>query len=164
MASPRAAALMHHLVSMMGHQNAVVVSQKTLGKVMGCEPRTIRRALADLLKGNWVQVVQIGSTGTINAYVVNAAVAWGEKREHIGRLAVFQAQVVADAEDQQASVDVRPDLRRVPIIYPPEEALPVGEGEAGAQIAFDGMEPVVTASVPAKEPPPLKSAVLIKSG
>jgi hypothetical protein len=151
MASPRAAALMHHLVSMMGHQNAVVISQKTLAKIMGCEERTIRRALVDLIKGNWVQVVQIGSTGTMNAYVVNAAVAWGEKREHIGRLAVFQAQVVADAEDQQASVDVRPDLRRVPIIYPPEQALPVGKGEPGAQIAFPGMEPVITASVRAKD-------------
>jgi hypothetical protein len=163
MASPRAAALMHHLVSMMGHQNAVVISQKTLGKVMGCDERTIRRAINDLIKGKWIQVVQIGSTGTINAYVVNAAVAWGEKREHIGRLAVFQAQVVADAADQQTSVDIRPDLRRVPIIYPPEEALPVGDGEAGAQIAFDGMEPVVTASVPAKDSPLLTSAALVES-
>ncbi len=142
---------MHHLVSMMGHQNAVVISQKTLGKVMGCTPRTIQRALDDLVKGSWIQVVQIGSTGTVNAYVVNAAVAWGEKREHIGRLAVFHAQVVADAADQTTDLAVRPDLRRVPIIYPPEQALPVGKGEAGAQIAFPGMEPVVTASVPARD-------------
>ena len=41
MNSPRAAALMHHLVARMGHQNAVVVSHKTLAKMMGCGTRTI---------------------------------------------------------------------------------------------------------------------------
>ena len=50
MSSPRAAAVMHRLVSIMGHQNAVVISQKTLAKMMGCNERTIRRAIDDLVK------------------------------------------------------------------------------------------------------------------
>lgn len=33
--SPRAATLMHKLVALMGHQNAVVVPQKTLAKLRG---------------------------------------------------------------------------------------------------------------------------------
>lgn len=142
MKSPRAAALMHQLVANMGHQNAVVVSQKTLAKLMRCSERTIRNALTDLVKDRWVQVVQIGAAGTINAYVVNSAVAWGEKREHL-RLSVFHAAVVADAADQPEGAIDRTDLRRVPIIIPPEQALLAGEGEPGAQIALPGMEPVI---------------------
>ena len=149
MQSPRAAALMHRLVSLMGHQNAVVVPQRTLAKMLGCTERTIRNALDDLKRGNWVQVVQIGASGTVNAYVVNSAVAWGEKREQIGQLSVFHATVIADAADQPAGVLDRTDLRRVPVIYPPEEALPVGNGEPGAQIPLPGMEPVVEGKAPA---------------
>jgi hypothetical protein len=33
MSSPRAAALMHHFVALMGHQNAVVIPQKTLARL-----------------------------------------------------------------------------------------------------------------------------------
>jgi hypothetical protein len=151
MTSPRAAALMHHFVAMMGHQNAVVIPQRTLAKLMGCNERTVRRALDDLITGRWVQVVQIGHAGTVNAYVVNAAVAWGEKREHIGRLAVFQARVVADADDQSETTLDRSELRRVPVIFPPEEALPVGNGEPGAQIPLPGMEPTVAGNDPVPE-------------
>ena len=142
MSSPRAAAVMHRLVSIMGHQNAVVISQKTLAKMMGCNERTIRRAIDDLVKGRWVQVVHLGSSATVNAYVVNSTVAWGEKRDHL-RLSVFHAVVVGDLEDQPAAALDAPALRRVPVIFPPEEALAVGDGEPGAQIALPGMDAVV---------------------
>lgn len=148
MTSPRAAALMHQLVANMGHQNAVVISQKTLAKLMGCNTRTVQRAVSDLAEGRWVRVIQLGTTGTVNAYVINSAVAWGEKREHIGRLSVFHAAVVADADDQPEGTLERTDLRRVPIVVPPEEALPVGNGEPGAQIPLPGMESVVEFSPP----------------
>ena len=142
MTKPRAAALLHHLIATMGHQNAVVVPQKTLAKIVGCSARTIQRALDDLVEGGWVQVVQLGAHGTVNAYVVNAAVAWGEKREHIGRLAVFHARVVADAEDQSEATLERRDLRRIPALYPGEVQMPAGEGEAPpSQPALPGMEP-----------------------
>ena len=143
MTSPRASALLQHLVARMGHQNAVVIAQKTLGKLMGCNVRTVQRALDDLVKGNWIQVVQIGSSGSINAYVVNAQVAWGESRDQIGRLAVFQATVVADADDQANVTLEHRELRQIPIVYPPEEALPVGDGEPGAQTLLPGFEPVI---------------------
>jgi Helix-turn-helix domain len=143
MRSPRAAALMHRFVALMGHQNAVVISQKTLAKLMGCTDRTIRNALADLVRERWVQVVQLGASATVNAYVVNSNVAWGESRDQRGRLAVFSATVVGDLEDQPANALDPPALRRVPVIFPPEQSLPVGDGEPGAQIALPGMEPVV---------------------
>ena len=141
MSKPRAAAVLHHLIATMGHQNAVVIPQKTLAKLVGCNTRTIQRALDDLVEGNWIQVVQIGHAGTVNAYVVNAAVAWGEKREHIGRLALFHARVVADSDDQPEGGLDRRDLRRIPALYPGEAQLPTGEGEAPpSQPALPGME------------------------
>jgi hypothetical protein len=104
---------------------------------------SLKYAVADLVDGNWVQVVQIGQHGTINAYVVNSAVAWGENRDQLGRLSVFHAAVVADAEDQSEATLGRADLRKLPIIYPPEEAMPHGDGEPGAQTILPGMEPVI---------------------
>ena len=150
MKSPRAAQLMHRLVSLMGHQNAVVIPQKTLAKLNRCSERTIRNALGDLVRDRWVKVIQLGAAGTVNAYVVNASVAWGEDRNQI-KMAVFNAAVIADAEDQPKDALEPIDLRRVPMIVPPEEALPVGEGEPGAQIALPGMEPVVTSTREAAE-------------
>jgi hypothetical protein len=141
--SPRAAALMHRLVSLMQNQNAVVVSQKTLAKLNRCSVETIKRAVRELHNERWIDVVRLNEPGTVAAYVVNSAVAWGQERNLIGVLSVFHATVVADAEDQPEGTLGRTDLRRVPVIYPPEEALPIGDGEPGTQIALPGMEPVI---------------------
>lgn len=142
MSKPRAAALLHHLVANMGHQNVVVVPQKTLAKLMGCSIDTIQRAIAELIKEQWIQVIRLNGPGTVSAYVVNATVAWGEKREHIGRLAVFHAQVIADADDQPESVLERRKLRRIPTLYPGEEQIPAGDGlPPPSQPALPGMEP-----------------------
>ncbi|MBF0515385.1 MAG: helix-turn-helix domain-containing protein [Desulfovibrionaceae bacterium] len=138
---PRSAQLMHILCAHVGSHNAVVIGQKTLAKLMDCTDRTVRNALVPLLSGRWLQVVQVGAAATVNAYVINDRVAWTEARDQIGRLSTFSATVVADAEDQ-ITVDAAP-LLRLPIIYPPEEAMPHGEGEPGAQISLPGMEPVI---------------------
>jgi hypothetical protein len=141
LSSPRAAAVMHRLVAMMGHQNAVVISQATLAKVVGLNVRTVQRALDDLVNNHWIQIVQIGSTGSVNAYVVNSAVAWGEKRDNM-RLSPFHAVVVASATEQPAGIDHPPELRRIPFIYPGERQLPTGDGlPPPSQPSFPGMEP-----------------------
>ena len=132
----------------MGHQNAVVASQKTLAKLMGCTTRTVQNALSDLAEDNWIQIVQVGTAGSVNAYVVNSAVAWGESRDQINRLAVFTANVIADADDQSPEMLEHGQLRTLPIIYPPEEALPHGDGEPGAQISLPGFEPVIEGKRP----------------
>jgi hypothetical protein len=124
MTSPRASALLQHLVARMGHQNAVVIAQKTLAKMMGCSVDTVQRAVRDLVNGKWIQVIQIGQNGTINAYVVNSDVVWGEARDQIGRLAIFTATVVADADDQAVETLEHRKLRKLPIIYPPGDAAP----------------------------------------
>ena len=140
--SPRSAQLMHLLCAHVGSHNAVVIGQKTLAKLMGCTDRTVRTALTPLVKGNWLQVVQVGVAATVNAYVINDRVAWTESRDKMVRLSAFSAIVIADAEDQPKQQRETP-LLRLPIIYPPEEAFPHGEGEPGAQMILPGLEPVI---------------------
>lgn len=142
--SPRASALLHLLVARMGPQNAVVVSQKTLAKMLGCNERTIRNALADLTAGNWVQVVRVNGPGTVAAYVVNDRVAWGQPRSDL-HMSVFSATVIADAEDQPAETMQTVPLRRLPALFPGETALPSGPGAPPpSQPLLDGMEPSLT--------------------
>ena len=43
--APRAAMLLHHFVAIMGEKNAVVISQKTLAKMLGVTDRTVRSAI-----------------------------------------------------------------------------------------------------------------------
>lgn len=141
--SPRASALMHLLVAKMGAQNAVVISQKLLAQMMGCHERTVRRAAAELAASNWIQIVQVGAAGSVNAYVVNSVVAWGEKRENIVRTAVFSAAIIASADEQpeDAQLDAPPQLRQIPVLFSNERQLPAGEGlQPPSQPALEGLE------------------------
>jgi len=143
---PTAAALLHHLVAQMGHQNAVVVGQKTLAKMLGVSERTVRRAVTDLVEEHWIQVVRIGR-GKEAAYVVNDRVAWGQSRNQL-RLSVFSATVVADHEDQDAETLGHGDLRRIPALHPGEQQMPSGEGmDPPSQGLLEGMEPDLPAIV-----------------
>jgi len=138
---PRAAILLHHLVAHMRHQNAVVVSQKTLSKIMGCSLRTAQYAVADLVAEKWIQVVKLHGPGTVSAYVVNDRVAWGQPRDQL-RLSVFSAAVVVDHDDQDEALLGHGDLRRIPTLYPGEQQLPAGDGAPPpSQAALDGFEP-----------------------
>lgn len=119
---------MHHLVAQMGAQNAVVVSQKTLAKLMDCSLRTTQYAIADLSAERWIQVVKMNGPGSVAAYVVNDRVAWGQKRDQL-YLSTFSATVVADREDQTEEALESSDLRRIPLVYPGERQLPTGPGE-----------------------------------
>ena len=112
-----AAAVLHTLVARMGDQNAVVVSQKTLAALIGVTDRTIRNAIQVLVAENWVQVVRLNGPGTVSAYVVNSAVAWGQPRDQL-HLAAFTAAVIADAADQEAITLEHRDLRKIPMLYP----------------------------------------------
>ena len=144
---PRAAALLHHLVAQMGHQNAVVISQKLLAKIMGCSLRTVQYAVADLETERWIQVVKMNGPGTIAAYVVNDRVAFQGARENM-RFSLFSAAVVADAEDQDAQTWAGGDLRRVPYLFPGERQLPDGPGaEPPSQPSIPGLEPDLPAII-----------------
>lgn len=137
---PRAAELLHHLVAQMGHQNAVVIPQAVLAKLMNRSVDTVQRAVKDLVAERWIQVVRLGR-GKEAAYVVNDRVAWGQPRDQL-RLSVFSASVVADFDDQDEALLGHGDLRRIPTLYPGEQQLPSGPGEEPpSQPAFPGFEP-----------------------
>ena len=89
---PAASAVLHLLSGNIGHQNAVVVSQKTIAKILGFTDRTIRSAISELEAGQWLQVVRIGA-GRECAYVLNDKVAWADKRDNL-RLSRFSAEVI----------------------------------------------------------------------
>lgn len=137
---PRAAALAHHLVAQMGHQNAVVIPQTVLAKLMGCSVDTVQRAVRDLVAEQWISVVRLGR-GKEAAYVVNDRVAWGERRDKL-HLSAFSATVVADFDDQEEALLGHGDLRSIPTLYPGERQLPSGPGETPpSQPNLEGLEP-----------------------
>lgn len=140
--SPRAASLLHTLVAHMDESAAVVCSYKTLSYLSGMAFSTVRRAIADLKAGQWIQVIQIGGKGGGLAFVVNSRVAWAAKREYLG-MAVFSAQVLAIQEEQDADALDGPELRRITTtIYPGDRQLPTGPGEdPPSQPHITGMEP-----------------------
>ena len=139
---PSAAMLLHHLVARMGPQNAVVISQKTLAKLLGVSDRTIRTAVKDLVSGCWIQVVRINGPGTVAAYVVNDRVAWGQKRATKPHLSTFSAMVVADIKDQPPETLSHEDLRTIPTLYPSEQQLPSGPSDdPPSQGLIPGLEP-----------------------
>ena len=140
--SPRAASLLHTLVAHMDESAAVVCSYKTLSYLSGMAFSTVRRAIADLKAGQWIQVIQIGGKGGGLAFVVNSRVAWAAKREYLG-MAVFSAQVLAIQEEQDADALDGPALRRITTtIHPGDRQLPTGPGEdPPSQPHITGMEP-----------------------
>lgn len=141
--SPRAAELLHLLVARVGDHNAVVVSQKTLAAIMDRNPRTIKRAVRDLVEGNWIEIRQLGDTGTVNAYVINDRVAWTGRRDGM-RYSLFSAAVVvSDAEQpDEADLGAQEPLRELPSLFPGERQLPSGDGLAPpSEPAIPGLEP-----------------------
>ncbi|SEJ37630.1 hypothetical protein SAMN04244572_03727 [Azotobacter beijerinckii] len=138
--APRAAQLLHVLVANMDERGALVASQATLSKLTGVSVATTKRALAELIKGQWIQTIRIGGErgGTL-AYVVNSRIAWADSRENL-KLARFTARVLISSEDQ-ADLGGEP-LQQVPALAPGELQLPAGEGgKPPAQESLEGMLP-----------------------
>lgn len=147
MRKPAAAALMHVLVSNVGQDNAVTASYNTLAELVGCSPMTIRRAIDVLRDERWIEVVQIGGSGSANSYVLNSKVAWHEKRDKL-RFAKFSSTILASASEQpdRDKLTERASLRRIPSVLPGERQLPSGDGLPPiSQPALPGMEPELPA-------------------
>lgn len=139
---PRAAALMHTLIANMADHNAVVISQKALAKMLDCHVNTVIKAIRDLQNDAWIEVRQIGGSGSVNAYVVNDRIAWHGKRENI-RYSSFSAQVVLSSAEQpdEAELDQPQTLRQFPRVQRGEKQLPSGPGEPPpSEPALPGMD------------------------
>ena len=139
--SPRAAALMHYLVAEMDESAAVVASHATLAALSGMSTSTVKRAIADLKAGNWVQALQLGGKGGALAFVVNSRVGWATKRNKM-HMAAFTAKVLASGQEQEPDYLDGPPLHRLPVLAPGEMQLPMGNGEdPPSQPAIPGLEP-----------------------
>ena len=140
-ASPRAAALMHHLCAQMDRSAAVVASHATLAALTGMSASTIKRAINDLRTGNWIEVVQLGGKGGALAFIVNSRVGWAASRDKL-HMAAFTARVLAVGSEQEPGHLEAPPLRKLPILAPGEYQLPTGESEEPpSQPSIPGMEP-----------------------
>lgn len=141
--SPKAGALLHLLAARVGDHNAVVMSHKVMAKLLGCSVDTIKRALTELRAGNWLEVRQITSTGTANAYVLNDRVAWTQARDGL-RYSLFSAAVVISEEEQpdRAELGDQAPLRKLPRVFEGERQLAAG----------DGLPPPSEPSIPGLEP------------
>jgi DNA-binding transcriptional MocR family regulator len=131
------------IVAQMGRHNVLVVSQKTLAKLAGCSRATLQRALDVLRESNWIEVRQIGQTGTANAYIVNDRIAWSGARDSM-RYSLFSAAVVicADEQPDRENLVSQPPVRRLPVVYAGEQQLPAGAGlPPPSQPSLEGLEP-----------------------
>jgi hypothetical protein len=114
---------------------------------MGVHERTVRRALGDLVKGRWIQVVKVNGPGTVAAYVVNAKVAWTQSRDKLST-ATFYTTVIADRDDQEDVDSLTGELRLLPRLLKGEGQLPTGAGlPPPSEPALPGLEPDLPALV-----------------
>lgn len=147
-ANPRAASVLHVLVAQMGRHNAIVSSQATLARAAGCSLPTFKRALAVLRDQGWIEVRQIGPTGTACAYIINDRVAWTGKRDGI-RYSLFSAAVLIadDEQPDREELGAQAPLHRLPNMFPGEQQLPSGPGlSPPSQPFLAGMEPDLPAT------------------
>lgn len=118
--SPAAHQILWLLAERMNKTNAVVISQKTMGQILGYSRATLNRATKLLKDEHWIQVV---TTGTSNAYIVNSKVLW---RDHGGkRYASFFAEVVISEDEQMHPIEDWDgvELRNLPILKANERVL-----------------------------------------
>lgn len=118
MRKPRANALLIILIKHMQDGNVVTVAQSLIGKLMGCSVDTVQRAIKDLVKENWIQVIYLNGSGGVASYAVNSAVAWAQPREQLREAAfhtaLFGSRVIADRSLQPASTLNVTKLKKVP--------------------------------------------------
>lgn len=139
--APKASAVLHLLANRVGEHNAVVASYPVLAEVSGLSVSTIRRAIATLIEGDWIEVRRLGPSSTVNAYVLNDRVVWTRARNDL-RYSLFSATVLAAETEQEdrAALGQQESLRKLPRAG--EAQLPSGEGlPPVSQPFFDGLEP-----------------------
>lgn len=105
-----AAQLLVLFAEKMDKKNAIMISNDTIGLIMGVSRASITRAIRVLKNENWIQIVKISSA---NAYVINHKVFW----QTAGNLkyASFSAQIIASADEQdQKDLADKARLKQLP--------------------------------------------------
>ena len=119
---------MHLLVSLMDKKNSVVVSQTTLGNMLGRHRNSVSKAVKSLERGNWIQTTRLGSaSGGVKAYHINRRVAWADKRKN-QRFAYFDARVIASESEQIGNYEFHSDKPLNTLPRQGESQVPAGVG------------------------------------
>lgn len=118
--SPAAHQVLWLLTERMNRTNAIVMTHKTMGQILGYSPATIYRAVALLADEQWVQVVKIG---TAHGYVINSKLVWRDRGGK--RYASFYAEIITSEDEQAQPVEHWDslELRQMPVLGPSEEPL-----------------------------------------
>ncbi len=163
--SPLAATLMHLLAARVGEHNAVVISQKNLAHLAGASRRGVQSALSILVQDRWIELRQLGTTGSVNAHIINDRVVWAGSRDGL-QYSKFTAVVIVSDDDQPDRDDLgqQEPLRKVPRRFPGEQQLPTGEGlPPPSEPALPGLEPDLPAiEEPERHGEPVAIGELIK--
>lgn len=144
--APKASAVLHLLANRVGEHNAVVASYPTLAEISGLSVSTIRRAIAALVEGNWIEVRRLGPSSTVNAYVLNDRVVWTRARNDL-RYSLFSATVITSETEQEdrEALGRQERLRQLPRLG--EQQMPSGSGLPPVSQPFlSGMEPALPAT------------------
>lgn len=136
--NPKATATMLQIASAIGQDNALVISHANLAKMVGCSTATLKRALQELHAANWIEIIQIGDRGTVNAYVVNSAVAWTKGRDKLS-YSKFHATVIASSNEQPRPPRKTKLLQFTNAEPPTPEQFTI-EGEIAAQVERENAE------------------------
>lgn len=118
-----AANVLMMLAERMNRQNAVMMSYETMEKLTGYKKSSITKAIATLKKGNWIEVIKVG---TANAYRINSRAFWqsyGDKK-----FTSFSAQIVTfDDEQPNGVIDCKEELMTFPFVEVSETVLLTGD-------------------------------------
>lgn len=113
-------AVLYVLLERMNQRNALVVSVETLCKLTGKSRSTVSRALSELRRRNYIDVLRAGN---IPVMVVNKRVAWTTDTILREKLAIFDAQVILSAKEQDELTQFenpKPLTQLPPLLVPPE--------------------------------------------
>jgi hypothetical protein len=109
---PAAMGTLMYLITNMGRNNALAVSQAVMAKKIGVKVLAVNRAIRLLDEHRFIEIVKVGN---LCVYRVNTRVAWQGNRGE--RFAYFMADVIAfEGEQGGDSLDNLEPLKRVPVL------------------------------------------------
>lgn len=109
---PAAMGTLMYLITNMGRNNALAVSQAVMAKKIGVKVLAVNRAIRLLDEHRFIEIVKVGN---LCVYRVNTRVAWQGNRGE--RFAYFMADVIAfEGEQDGDSLDNLEPLKQVPVL------------------------------------------------
>ena len=107
------------LAEKMNRQNAIVMSYDAMMKMTGYSKSSITKAIAVLKKGQWIEVIKIG---TANAYRINSRAFWQSYGDL--KYTSFRVEIIAFSDEQpKGVVDCKTKLKTFPVIEVDEEVI-----------------------------------------